>query len=444
MTLVQTEPKKIYIWWVSRLPAEYQEVEYIESSWTQWIDTWLNAWIWYRINMKIYTSSNSIADQTVIWWNANTNTEAIYCWLNYSSSYNSIYRWYNSQWFDANNTIAVWNTYEIESIIRNWTQKLTVNWTVKFTWSLSLSWTWTNHMAIFSRRWSNYALIKLYSMQIYNSSDTLVRNFVPCYRKQDAVIWLYDLVNNQFYINSWTWTFTKWANIGGEKEIKKIVVFPDGVTEKQIRPVWWKPWVNTIAYYPLNSTYTNKDQSWNNRNGTTTWTLTYSDNYCQFTSGNYISIPTSIPYGTNPFTLSIWFNSPNVSWHQNWFYNQFHSRTNDSAIWLFVNAGQLGFWSKWNNDRNNITSISANTWYNAIITYNWSTLTCYVNWIQVGTKTRTISTTTPNYSWIGRWSELNGTVYCIAKLSNYIIENTVRTAQEVANYYNLTKWNYWL
>ncbi len=194
------------------LPSEYQEVEYIESTWTQWVDTWLNAWIWYRINMKIYTSSRSIADQTVIWWNANTNTESIYCWLNYNSGFEWIYRWYNSLWYDINNTIAVWNTYEIESIIRNWTQKLTVNWTVEFTWSLSLIWTWTNHMAIFSRRWSNYALIKLYSMQIYNSSDTLVRNFVPCYRKQDTVIWLYDLVNNTFYTNSGSWNFTKWPN----------------------------------------------------------------------------------------------------------------------------------------------------------------------------------------------------------------------------------------
>ena len=204
------------------------------------------------------------------------------------------------------------------------------------------------------------------------------------------------------------------------------------------------PWDNTVAYYPLNSTYTNTDQSWNNRNGTTTWTLTYYDNYCQFESGKYISIPTSIPYGTNPFTLSIWFNSSNVSGHQNWFYNQFESGTNNSAIWLYVYSGQLQLWSKWSSDRNSITSISANTWYNAIITYNWSTLTCYVNGTQVGTKNRAISSATPNYAWIWCWGEYNGRVYCIAKLSNFIIENKVRTAQEVANYYNSTKANYGL
>ena len=58
----------------------------------------------------------------------------------------------------------------------------------------------------------------------------------------------------------------------------------------------WTPWANTIAYYPLNSTYTNTDQSWNNRNGTTTWSLSYDSISCQFTSGNYISIPTYDSY----------------------------------------------------------------------------------------------------------------------------------------------------
>ena len=52
---------------------------------------------------------------------------------------------------------------------------------------------------------------KLYSCKIYDN-NTLVRDFVPCYRKSDNVIWMYDLVNNQFYTNSWSWTFAKWPN----------------------------------------------------------------------------------------------------------------------------------------------------------------------------------------------------------------------------------------
>ena len=204
----------------------------------------------------------------------------------------------------------------------------------------------------------------------------------------------------------------------------------------------WQPWINTIAYYPLNSTSTDTDQSWNNNNWTTTGTLTYGSNYCQFTSGNYITIPNIIPYWTNPFTLSIWFNSPDVSGHQNWFYNQFNSNTDNSAIGLFVYNGWLRFWSKWYYDWNYIVSISSNTWYNVIITYEGSILTCYLNGTQVGIQYRTISSTTPDYNWIWCGGEVWGRVYCIAQLSEYIIENKTRTAQEAADYYDQTKWNY--
>lgn len=54
--------------------------------------------------------------------------------------------------------------------------------------------------------------MKLYGCKLYNNW-TLVRDFIPCYRKSDSVIWLYDRVNNSFYTNSWTWTFTKWGDI---------------------------------------------------------------------------------------------------------------------------------------------------------------------------------------------------------------------------------------
>jgi hypothetical protein len=58
----------------------------------------------------------------------------------------------------------------------------------------------------------SFSSFKLYSCKIYKSW-TLVRDFVPCYRKSDWVIWLYDLANNQFYTNSWTGVFSKWWNV---------------------------------------------------------------------------------------------------------------------------------------------------------------------------------------------------------------------------------------
>ena len=53
---------------------------------------------------------------------------------------------------------------------------------------------------------------KLYSTTIYDD-DKLLSDFVPCYRKSDGVIGLYDRVENKFYTNSGTGTFQKGQDI---------------------------------------------------------------------------------------------------------------------------------------------------------------------------------------------------------------------------------------
>ena len=52
-------------------------------------------------------------------------------------------------------------------------------------------------------------IAKLYYGKIYDSTNTLVREFIPCYRKADNVIGLYDKVNDVFYTNAGTGSFTK-------------------------------------------------------------------------------------------------------------------------------------------------------------------------------------------------------------------------------------------
>ena len=56
--------------------------------------------------------------------------------------------------------------------------------------------------------------MKLYSFLLYDN-EKLIREFIPCYRKSDSVIGLYDIVNDVFYTNSGTGTFSKGANVVG-------------------------------------------------------------------------------------------------------------------------------------------------------------------------------------------------------------------------------------
>ena len=51
-----------------------------------------------------------------------------------------------------------------------------------------------------------------YYVKIWNNG-TQVREMIPCYRKSDTVIWMYDLINNTFYTNAWSGSFLKWGNV---------------------------------------------------------------------------------------------------------------------------------------------------------------------------------------------------------------------------------------
>ena len=54
--------------------------------------------------------------------------------------------------------------------------------------------------------------IRLYACTIAVNGE-VIRNYVPCYRKSDGVIGLYDTINKQFKINEGTGSFTKGSNV---------------------------------------------------------------------------------------------------------------------------------------------------------------------------------------------------------------------------------------
>ena len=53
---------------------------------------------------------------------------------------------------------------------------------------------------------------RVYSFKAYEY-DVLIRDMIPCYRKADQVIGMYDLVNDVFYTNSGSGTFYKGPDV---------------------------------------------------------------------------------------------------------------------------------------------------------------------------------------------------------------------------------------
>ena len=199
----------------SWLPSAYQEVEYIQSSWTQYINTGYLPSSNPKIEIDLEFINWASNTWIPLYWRRWATNSTYFCLYVNSSS---LYMTPNYAWFDP------WTSSWV-TISKNTKYNIVNNaWQFYLNWTLKTSASTTNTLAdstypIFlfdnningARQWRNTQM-KLYSCKMYND-NTLVRDFVPCYRKSDNVIWLYDRVNNSFYTNSWTWTFTKWPDV---------------------------------------------------------------------------------------------------------------------------------------------------------------------------------------------------------------------------------------
>lgn len=116
--------------------------------------------------------------------------------------------------------------------------------------------------------------LRLYSVNVKKESDPYIE-LVPCYRKSDWVIWMYDLINDVFYTNQGNWVFTKWNNIGGSIENAGVL------------SVNWNTWNVTVSEFTPSNAWTTdqiltKTVNWYKRwpapaswiTNDTTWTTT--------------------------------------------------------------------------------------------------------------------------------------------------------------------------
>lgn len=192
-----------------RLPSEYQEVEWIQNSSSWYINTWYVPTANTKIKWKFNVTSVTHTDWMSLRWLMDSSNVRYCSWYYNNGNYWFWFWTLNGSW-NAQYAGTTWTTFEVENYAQSWTAYNIVNWVSKTeTWYTYSGTTYT--MYLFTRhrpdselRWT----VKIYYFKIYDNW-TLVRDFVPCYRKSDNVIGLYDLVNNQFYTNAWTGTFSK-------------------------------------------------------------------------------------------------------------------------------------------------------------------------------------------------------------------------------------------
>lgn len=185
---------------ISQLPTEYQEVEYIESSGTQYIDT---GFVVNKSDSYVLEIDGLFPSQAQAYQGCNGYMQFFVT---------------NKYGISDKSSISVGNRDTVRIAYANQTATLTVNG------SQAESKSWASYsganvklgvlrMGDVNNGWFNgdAASGTIYGYKVWKD-EVLVSDCIPCYRKSDNVAGLYDLVTNVFYTNAGSGVFAVGAD----------------------------------------------------------------------------------------------------------------------------------------------------------------------------------------------------------------------------------------
>lgn len=202
------------------LPSAYQQVEYLESTGTQYIDTGVTPsdLIGFDIHYLMTVGGSNI-EQIVIgssYWgryryfldmNFSGQKRQVqfgvaggYFGVYYQADINKSYQFITNV---SGNDFGNYELYENGQLVSAGVASGDISTNI-------------NNIYLFCRNNDNVATfnayMRLFSCKIY-SNGTIIRDFIPCYRRSDNEPGLYDIINRTFYTNAGTGTFIVGNNI---------------------------------------------------------------------------------------------------------------------------------------------------------------------------------------------------------------------------------------
>lgn len=187
------------------LPSDLVQVEYLESTGKQYIDTEFKP----NQNTRIVFTAKLTETSSTNWWYGVRKASAVDAFGLMTRNTTSTVTWFGTQ----SKTTTVPNFKEKVTVDQN--KRLTsisypdgtvveiTNNASTFTSAYNL---FLCNISLAGSSSSSSFIGEIYSCQIYDDG-VLVRDFIPCYRKTDSVAGLYDLVTNTFYTNAGTGEF---------------------------------------------------------------------------------------------------------------------------------------------------------------------------------------------------------------------------------------------
>ena len=228
------------------LPDEYQEVEYIQSGGTQYIDTGINPKIKPRVVVNMMLLNSADKDY---WGNNNIDGSAYLA--NFASGILMYYRYGRTGSINTGVTAPFNEFHEWDVSDAIYLDKVKLYTTPNvYTYNANQS-----NIYLF-RSARSYGIFRASYFIIYDG-DEKVREYYPCYRKSDNAIGLFDKVSNTFF-----------PNLGSSIFIKGNDIIPgDTVFERELISN-----ADITAYLKNISNYdANKTQILKNINGIFKW-----------------------------------------------------------------------------------------------------------------------------------------------------------------------------
>ena len=203
------------------LPNEYQEVEYIESTGTQYIDTGIYP---YKTTEKLVFSYTDLTvgsvkrftalydsgeSPTVRYYGVEITTDGNFKVFTYDAV-----NQYKLATPDTNKHTLLFNDNNnkvfFDGVEKAQNSKFDLPRQATLTLPIFRTTTRSETTNLTSR-----IAGRLYNLKLWDKSNNneLIRDFIPCYRKSDGEIGLYDIVNNVFYTNDGTGVFLKGGDV---------------------------------------------------------------------------------------------------------------------------------------------------------------------------------------------------------------------------------------
>ena len=188
---------------VTRIPSEYQEVEYLESTGTQYIDTGvvvrsdITETDYYEVDCSVEFPSLNGSSTNVFW--SYTPSSSAGTWIGVSS---------NNKFTATGQTTSLADPSQRNHVVSRFYKKsqvVTINDDVTMTNNI-VNFREGSFTLFADKNLTYVSNARFYKASISFNSELQV-NLIPCYRISDNVLGMYDTVSKTFFTNAGTGTF---------------------------------------------------------------------------------------------------------------------------------------------------------------------------------------------------------------------------------------------